>query len=129
MFENINDDNIMLYAAKVYDKPNAVMSEFEEDFSRILYIKRLLTKYYSSGSIREKLMLNHIIVIYNVFSVEAATRILFFKLDEKDYTVLKPFLIFLNFLPPVVMGINGRNINTSEISLDENIVKVLRNLR
>jgi hypothetical protein len=105
------------------------MSEFEEDFSRILYIKRLLTKYYSSGSIREKLMLNHIIVIYNVFSVEAATRILFFKLDEKDYTVLKPFLIFLNFLPPVVMGINGRNINTSEISLDENIVKVLRNLR
>ena len=61
MFHDLNDSNFMLYAAKVYDRPNAVMSEFEEDINRLLYIKRLLTKYYSSGVLKERLILNHII--------------------------------------------------------------------
>ena len=65
MFNNLTDDNYMLYAAKVYDRPNAVMSEFEEDLDRILYIKRLLTKYYSSGCLKERLIMNHLIVLYN----------------------------------------------------------------
>lgn len=129
MFDDLNDNNFMLYAAKAYDKPNAVMSEFEEDLNRILYVKRLLTKYYSSGILKERLILNHIVVLYNVFGVEAATRILFFKLDERDYEVIKPFLIFLNFLPKVVYGIKGKNIITSEIQLDTGSIKCLRNLK
>ena len=129
MFDNLNDDNILLYAAKVYNKPNAVMSEFEDDLSRILYIKRLLKKYYSTGVLKERLVINHIIVLYNVFGIEAATRLLFMRLDDKDYTVIKPFLIFLNFLPEVVYGIYGKNILTSSISLDEETVKCLRKLK
>lgn len=129
MFHDLNDSNFMLYAAKVYDRPNAVMSEFEEDINRLLYIKRLLTKYYSTGVLKERLILNHIIVLYNVFGIEAATRLLFFKLDEKDYQVIKPFLIFLKFLPPVVYGISGRDILTSEILLDEGSLQCLANLK
>lgn len=129
MFENITEDNYILFCAKAYEKPNAVMSEFEEDLSRILYIKRLLTKYYSSGVLKDRLILNHIIVLYNVFGVESATRMLFFKLDERDLEVVKPFLIFLRFLPEVVFGVNGKNIVTSEIRLDEGALLCLRVLR
>jgi hypothetical protein len=128
MFLELNDDNFLLYAAKVYDKPNAVMSEFEEDLNRILYIKRLFTKYYSTGALKERLILNHLVVLYNVFGPDA-TRLLFFKLEEKDYEVLKPFLLFLNFLPEIVYGIRGKNILTDEIKLDEAAVKCLRQLK
>jgi hypothetical protein len=129
MFDDLNDNNFMLYAAKVYDKPNAVMSEFEEDINRILYIKRLLTKYDTSGVLKERLILNHLVILYNVFGVEAATRILFFKLDEEDYKILKPFLMFLNFLPKIVYGIKGKNIITNDIKLDTGAIECLRNLR
>jgi hypothetical protein len=129
MFDDLNDNNFMLYTAKVYDKPNAVMSEFEEDINRILYIKRLLTKYDTSGVLKERLILNHLVILYNVFGVEAATRILFFKLDEEDYKILKPFLMFLNFLPKIVYGIKGKNIITNDIKLDTGAIECLRNLR
>jgi hypothetical protein len=128
MYENLNDDNMLLYAAKEYNKPNAVMSEFEEDINRILYIKRLLTKYYATGVLKERLILNHIIIIYNVFGIEAASRLLFCKLEEKDYEILKPFLVFLNFLPEMIKGIKGKDILTSDIKLDEGAIKCLRQL-
>jgi hypothetical protein len=128
MFEDLNDENVLLYAAKEYDKPNAVMSEFEKDFARILYIKRLLTKYYSTGVLKEILILNHIVILYNVFGVQATTRILYTKLEPKDYEVIQPFLIFLNFLPPIIKGIKGKDIITSHIKLDEGSIKCLRNL-
>lgn len=127
MFENLDDDNYLLYAAKVYDKPNAVISEFEEDLSRILYIKRLLTKYYSTKVLKDKLMMNHIVVLYNVFGIEAATRLLFFKLEEKDYETIVPFLIYLNFLPKTVKGIKGIDIFTDTIKLNPEVIQCLRN--
>jgi hypothetical protein len=129
MFDNINDDNFVIFAAKAYEKPNVVMSEFEEDLNRILYLKRLLTKYYASKVLKDRLIMNHIIVLYNVFGIEAATRMLFFKLDERDLRVVKPFLIFLNFLPDKVHGIGGKDINTADILLDEEAIKCLRSLR
>ena len=129
MFENLTDDNVMLYAAKAYEKPSAIMSEFEEDYSRILYLKRLLTKYHTTGVLKDRLIINHIVLLYNVFGIEAATRLLFVKLEQKDYEVIKPFLIFLNFLPKVVKGINGRDINTDEIKLDQRAIECLRNLK
>lgn len=128
MFDNLTESNFSLYAAKAYDKPNAVMSEFEEDLNRILYLKRLLTKYYSSKVLKDRLIMNHIIVLYNVFGVVAATRMLFYKLDDKDLEVVKPFLIFLNFLPEKVYGINGKDVCTADIKLDQEAVKCLRDL-
>jgi hypothetical protein len=129
MFENLNDDNFQLFAAKAYEKPNAVMSEFEEDLNRILYLKRLLTKFYSSKILKDRLIMNHIIVLYNVFGIETTTRMLFYKLDNRDLEVLKPFLIFLNLLPDVVYGINGKNIMTADIKLDQEAVRCLRNIK
>lgn len=129
MFENLNDENFMLYAVKCYSKPNAIISEFEEDLNRIQYIKRLITKYRDSGEFKGRLILNHITVIYNVFGVEGATRILFYKLDEKDYEIIKPFLVFLNFMPETIYGIRGKHIRSSNVGLDQEAVKCLRELK
>jgi hypothetical protein len=128
MFENLTIDNIFLYAVKAYDKPNAIMSEFDEDYSRFLYIKRLLTKYYATGVMKERLILNHLVLLYNVFGVEAATRLIFAKFEEKDYEVLKPFLVYLHYLPEVVKGISGKDIYTNDIKMDEKSIECLRNL-
>jgi hypothetical protein len=73
--------------------------------------------------------LNHIIILYNVFGIEVATRILFCKVEEKDYEVLKTFLVFLNFMPDIVYGINGKNIISSDIQLDKGAVECLRNIK
>lgn len=129
MFENLDDDNYKLYAAKVYDKPNAVMSEFEEDLNRILYLKRLLTKYYTTGILKDRLLINHLMILYNVFGLEAATRLLFLKLDNRDHEVIKPFLVFLKYLPDMVYGIKGKDLITQEIRMDEEALKCIRNLR
>ena len=128
MFENLNDDNFLIYAMKNYNSPNCIVSEFHDDLKRIKYIKRLIKKYKITQDLKERLILNHIIVLSNVFGAEATTRILFYKIDEKDYGVLKTFLIFLNLLPKTVYGINSKNINTNVISLDWNVVKVLRTI-
>ena len=126
MFDNLTTDNMFLYAVKAYDKPNAIMSEFDEDYSRFLYIKRLLTKYYTTGVLKERLILNHLVLLYNVFGVEAATRLIFAKFEDKDYEVLKPFLLYLHYLPEIVKGICGKDIYTNDIKMDENIIKCLR---
>jgi|ERR1017187_1952755 hypothetical protein len=128
-FDNLNEDNFQLYAAKAYEKPSVVLSEFEEDLQRILYIKRLLTKYCKTGVLKERLLLNHLIVIFNVFGLEAANRMLFFKLEEKDLEVIKPFLIFLSYLPKKVLGINGKDFFTDDIGLDAGTVEVLRGIK
>ena len=128
MFENLNDDNFLIYAMKNYNSPNCIISEFHDDLKRVKYIKRLIRKYKITNDLKERLILNHIIVLSNVFGAEATTRILFYKVDEKDYDVLKTFLIFLNLLPKIVSGINGKNINTNVISLDWNVVSRLRTI-
>lgn len=129
MSENITDANFLLVAAKAYDKPNMVQSEFEEDLNRLQYIKRLLTKYYATQILKERLILNHLVVFYNVFGPEMGTRLLFFRMDAKDLTVLKPFLIYISMLPAVVKGINGKDIPTDVIELDTNAIKALRDLK
>lgn len=128
MIENLNDDNFMLYAMKSYDKPNCIMSEFEEDFKRIKYVKRLIKRYKITGELKERLILNHIIVLTNVFGVEPAVRMLFYKIDESDYHTLKTFLLFLNFMPRYINGIKGRYINSADISVDVVVGKRLQEL-
>ena len=126
MNDDLNDENFMIFAIKAYNKPNCVMSEFYEDLKRIKYVKRLFIKYHKNKEIKERLVINHLIVIYNVFGANSATRILFYKVDEKYYTILKTFLIFLNDMPKYVMGIRGKNIRSSDIPVDLKLADILR---
>lgn len=126
MFDDLNDSNILLFAAKSYDKPSCIQSEFEEDYKKLRYIKRLLQRYRKTGDIKERLLLNHLIVAQNVFGVENCTRMLFYKISEKDYSSLKTFLLFTSAMPEIVYGVNGNNIISSDIPIDIKIVDLLR---
>lgn len=129
IFENLTNDNFLIYAMKCYDKPNTIMSEFKEDMKRFNYIKRLFHKYRKNSELREQLVLNHLIVLYNVFGPEAATRMLFFKMLKDDYSALKTYLLFLNMMPNVVKSIRGQDIRSSDIEVDLKIAEALRNIK
>jgi hypothetical protein len=126
MFNNLNDSNVLLYAVKCYDKPNCIQSEFDEDYKKFRYIKRLLHRYRLTGELKERLILNHLILCQNVFGIEATTRILFLKCNERDYSALKTLLIYTSSMPKIVRGIDGKNIISSDISLDSKLTEVLR---
>ncbi|CAB4143589.1 hypothetical protein UFOVP447_184 [uncultured Caudovirales phage] len=121
----IDDDNFVLFAAKHYDNPQCYdAEEFYDDLKRFKYLKRLFGKYEESGELRERLILNHLIILYNVFG-DVATKMLFYKLDGY-YSYLLPFLVLLHRLPEKVNV--GKTIYTSDIPLDNNIVEVLRKI-
>ena len=126
MFDDLNEENILLYAAKSYEKPNCIHSEFEEDYKRIRYTKRLLQRYRLTGKIKERLILNHIVIVQNVFGIEASTRMLFFRIDWRDWSALKTFLIYTSAMPNIVRGIRSKDIISSDIPIDEYIVSILR---
>lgn len=126
MFNDLNDSNVLLYAAKCYDKPNCIQSEFDEDYKKFRYIKRLLHRYRLTGEIKERLLLNHLILCQNVFGVEGSTRILFLRCKEKDYSALKTLLVYTSAMPNIVKGIHGRDIISSNIPLDAKLVDILR---
>jgi len=126
MFDDLNVNNVLLYCMKAYDKPNCIMSEFKEDMKRFNYLKRLFKRYRKVGELREQLVLNHLVVICNVFSPEVATRILFFKMSKDDYSALKTYLLFLSCMPERVKGIKGHDIISSEIPVDMTIADILR---
>ena len=128
MFDDLNEENFMMYAMKSYTSPHCVMSEFEGDIKRTKYLKRLFRRYKVTKTLKERLILNHIILLNNVFGPEVTSRILFYRIDERDYDILKTFLIYLNLLPEVIRGINGRNIKTSDIPVDMNIAEILRRI-
>jgi len=128
MFEDLNDDNIIMYAMKAYNSPHCILSEFESDLKRTKYLKRLFRRYKVTKTLKERLILNHTILLYNVFGVDAATRILFYKIDESDYDVLKTFLIYLNYMPDKVKGIRGKDIISSDILIDMNVAETLRKI-
>ena len=115
----------MIYAVKCYSAPNCIMSEFEGDIKRTKYLKRLFRRYKVTKSLKERLILNHIILLNNVFGTEATARILFYKIDERDYDILKTFLMYLNIMPDAIYGINGKNIHTGDIPIDINVVEIL----
>jgi len=125
MFDDLNEENFMMYAVKCYTSPHCIMSEFEGDIKRTKYLKRLFRRYKITKTIKERLILNHIILLNNVFGSEATARILFYKTDERDYDILKTFLAYLNIAPDVVYGIRGKNINVAEIPLDLNVAEIL----
>jgi hypothetical protein len=128
MFQNLNEENFMMYAVKCYTSPHCILSEFESDIKRTKYLKRLFRRYKATGSLKERLILNHIILLNNVFGQEATSRILFYKIDERDYDVLKTFLSYLNIMPEYVTGIRGKDINVSEIFIDQYVADILRKI-
>jgi len=127
--DKIDESNFILFAAKYYDNPQCMdESEFFDDLKRFKYLKRLFNKYKEGGELKERLVLNHLIVLYNLFE-EGATRMLFFKL--RNYLdILKPFLALLDRLPEEVHGITimGDVIYTNEIEEDLHVVDLLRSI-
>lgn len=129
MMNNISKENIDLFSETSYRNPQCLSSEdFYEDMYRIKYVKRLFNKYHRGGEIKTRLILNHIIAFYNVFENRDATRILFFKMEEKYWSLLKTFLIYLSYMPEIVHGVNGRNIMSDDINIDFDVYKELENI-
>ena len=126
MIEILTEANFLLFATKCYDNPHCLdIKEFQEDLSRIKYIKRLFNRYRETGELKERLILNHIIILYNLFG-NSATTILFFKLPEY-FEYLKPFLLLINRLPPQITGLS-KTIHTDSIVMDPEIVRKLREI-
>ena len=126
-FKKLDNENYTLYAAKHYDNPTCrSVEEFNEDLTRLIYLKRLFRRYRRTGELRERLILNHLITFYNVFGNEASTRLLFFKIDADLYDILKTFLVYLDYLPDSTKPVNG--IDIVGIALDNSIVDQLRKL-
>ena len=99
LFNELNDDNFILFAIKNYENPQAVTKEdFDKDLNHFKYIKRLLKRYKNTGVLKSHLLLNHFIILFNIFG-EATTPMLFFKIDEELWPVMKTFVIFLNRFP------------------------------
>ena len=99
IFNELNEDNFLLFAIKYHQNPQAVTrKDFERDLNHFKYIKRLLKRYRNTGELKTHLLVNHFIIIYNIFG-EAATPMLFFKIDSELWPAMKSFIIFLNKLP------------------------------
>ena len=128
IFDDLNEKNFLLYAMKEYNNPQCTeVEEFNDDLKKIKYIKRLINQYVSEGVLKERLLLNHIIVFYNVFPPAAATRILFFKIEERFWPILKPFLFYLKLMPEDrIESIMGKEIRTNEILMDQGVIDSLR---
>ena len=116
----LTDDNLFIYAAKHYYNPKYIdAEEFNEDLKRFKYIKRLLNRYEETGKLSERLILNHLIVVFNVFGIEAGLKILELKLDKNHWPLIKPFLIFLRYI---------RNDQYTNVPMDPTIVDALRKI-
>lgn len=99
VFDKLTNENVMLYAAKHYSNPTfSDIEEFYEDLKRFKYIKRLVNKYIETGDLSERLILNHIITVFNVFGIEAALNICELKFNHSQLQVIKPFLVYLRYI-------------------------------
>ena len=120
MYEKITSENVVMYAIKHYDNPQCEgEKEFQDDLKRFKYIKRLLRKYYETDILKERLLLNHIIVLKNVFGPEASTTLLLYKIQREYWPALKSFLIFLNTITEDELD---------HIKRDDEVLKLLREL-
>lgn len=125
LHQKLSEDNFLLYAMHHYDNPQChSVEEFEDDLKRFLYLRKLFNRYSTVGELRERLILNHIIVVYNVFG-DGATKMLFYKIEEKFWNVLATFLVYLNRMPE---QIPDSDVKLSDIMLDEKVISVLRKI-
>lgn len=128
MIFELTEENFNIYAIKHYDNPACKgMAEYNDDLKRFRYLKRLFKKYKSENDLKERLILNHIVVLYNLFGPEASTKMLFFKIEKPYWPQLKTFLIMINIMPEVITK-NGEVYMESDIAIDPYIVDILRKL-
>ena len=129
MVFELTEENFIMYAVKNYDNPSCKgMDEFYDDLKRFKYIKRLLRKHNVGKDLKERLILNHIIILGNLFGVEATTKMLFFKLEKKFWPQIKTFLVFLNFMPIKIIVSPGVVILDKDIELDETVMATLKKI-
>ncbi len=120
LFDKLTNKNFKLYAAQHYNNPECVdVEEFQQDLNRFKYLKRLLKRYELTGDLQERLILNHLIVLYNCFGIEAGNRMIWFKINEEHWHYIKPFLVYLHYLPEE---------EQIDIVMDPYIVQTLREL-
>jgi hypothetical protein len=120
LFDKLTEENFELFAANTYQNKQCIdVQEFKEDLNRFRYIKKLLTRYEISEDLKERLILNHLIVIYNVFGLEAANKMIWFRIKKSQWHIVKPFLVFLNYLP------ENEKVN---IAMDPYVIERLRKL-
>lgn len=120
LFDELSEDNFMLYAVRQYYKPNCIdAEEFHNDLKRFMYLKRLFYRYKNTGDVSERLILNHLIVLFNVFDIKPTLKMLEYQIENKYWSALKPFLIFLNYI---------RNDQYTDIIMDQNVIDKLRKI-
>ena len=120
LFDELNEDNFVLFASRHYDNPQCMsVEEFHHDLNRFKYLKRLLRRYTQNDDLQERLILNHIVVLYNVFGIAPTNKMMFYRMEQEYWSAVKTFLIFLNYL---------RDDELVDIPLDQTIVERLRNL-
>ena len=122
MEDVLTEKNFMIYLMKHYDNPQCEgIEEFNEDINRVKYIKRLLGRFDKKGILKERLILNHIIILGNVFTPSGTSRMLFLKVEPHLHSYLKTFLVFLNYLPNSVP-----EVPFEDIPFDGKIIRILR---
>jgi hypothetical protein len=129
-FDDLTEENFLMFTMREYNNMQCTdIEEFHDDLKKIKYIKRLFNIYKNDGQLKERLILNHLIVFYNVFPAHAGTRILFYKIEEHFWPMLKTFLIFLERMPDKIESIRGKEIISTNIKLDDGIVTKLRTIK
>ena len=120
LFENLDEDNFLLFAANNYNNKQCTSTEeFYDDLNRFKYIKRLLSRYNQDGVLQDRLLVNHVVVIYNVFGIPAANKMMWYKIDQKYWPIIKPILLYLNYIT---------DKDKIDIPLDKTIVEKLRKI-
>lgn len=120
-----SEAEFLQYAMHHYDNPQcSTVTEFEEDLKKFLYLKKLFTRYKKNDELKERLILNHLIVLFNLFG-DYAVHMLFYKIEKEDWAVLATFLHYIQRMPEFVPE---TNIRASDLSLDERVVKELRKI-
>lgn len=121
IYYDFDDDAFIEYAMEHYKNPSCSgKEEFDEDMNRIKYVKRLFGRYFSTGELKERLILNHIIIFYNVFEMEAATKMIFYRMEDKFKPLVKTFLVYLNYLPDDETYVR--------VPMDTKVIQILRRL-
>ena len=129
-FDDLTEESFLMFAMREYNNMQCTdIEEFYDDLKKIKYIKRLFNIYKNDGQLKERLILNHLITWFNVFPVQAGTRILFYKIEEQFWPMLKTFLIFLDRMPDKIESIRGKEIKSTDIKLDDGIITRLRTIK
>ena len=120
IFDTLDEKSFLLYAAKCYYKPNVIdAEEFYDDLKRFMYLKRLFKRYHNSNELSERLILNHLIIIFNVFDIKPALKMLDYQIEKKYWYILKPFLIYLKYI---------KNNEYTNIPMDKEVIDRLRKI-